>query len=160
MSQPIRAPRIRDAIVAAAVQLKDDLGTQKAAASAAGVTQQTISTAINEKKVGFDLLLGLAEAFNATIDDLLARFGGYPEGKTSVRVGDLPGWVEAEGVARAMLTDAPELVWLAAASVRLPMRPRVATPKLALRCAEVVMACGESSGVRERLLLPAQEPKR
>lgn len=159
MAQPIRAVRIRDAIVAAAAKLHEDLGTQKAAASAAGVTQQTISTAINEKKVGFDLLLGLAQAFDSTIDDLLARFGGYPEGKTSVRAGDLPGWAEAENMARATLGEASELVWAAAAAVRLPIRPRAATPKLALRCAELVIACGETSGVRERLLLPAHEPR-
>jgi transcriptional regulator with XRE-family HTH domain len=154
MAQPIRSKAIRDAIVRAAEQLVLDEGTQKGAAMAAGVTQQTISTAINEKRVGFDLLLGLSGAFGSTIDHLIGRFGGYQDGEVGVIVGSLPGWTDAVLAAREQMPGVTDLTWALAASIHLPVRPQRVGVLLAMKCAELVTVCGEGSGERPRSSAP------
>lgn len=151
MGQHIRQKAIRAAIVNATKELAKELGGQKGAAAATGLTQQTISAAIRGK-VGWDLLLGLASAWDQTIDDLLARFGGYPEGRVAFPCGGLPGWHEAVEAARDADPDIPEWAWAMAALVRTPLRPARATTKLALACAGVAIAAGRGSGERPKLL--------
>lgn len=160
VGRPIKAENVRLAIVAAATKLIEDRKGQEAAAQAAGVKQQTMSAA-KRGKVGFDLLLGLVEAWDTPMDELLARFGAYPGERVGFRAGDIPGWAEAKEAARLALEATGEVLpdgaWALADALKLPVRPRSATPRLAASCARVAAALGEISGARPVLAQSATQ---
>jgi hypothetical protein len=159
MGARIRDKQIRQALARAAKALAEREDGQKGAAAAAGVKQQSISAAIVRESGGWDLLCGLAQAFDQTIDDLLQEYGGYPEGRVAFRVGNLPGWLQAVEAAQQHDPDVPEGIWALAGDVRIPFRPNAATPKLAAACAAAVVESGKISGFREKLRIPVETPR-
>jgi hypothetical protein len=159
MAAKIRSKQIRQALTRATVALIENQGGQKGAAAKAGVTQQTISSAKVHESGSWDLLCGLAQAFDRTVDELLQEYGGYPEGRVAFRAGTLVGWAEAIEAARKHETGIPEDAWALAGEVQLPFRPNAASSKLAAACAAVIVEASRGSGLREKLRPPVELPR-
>jgi hypothetical protein len=129
----------------AAIELVKKHGTENKAAIATGLSQQTLNSLIKSRKLGIDFADKLAAEYETTVDGLVWRF--LKGGENAVRAGDLLGWQKAVEEAEATWPDYP---YGAAAEVRLPVAPRVATKEFVGDLAGVLHRYATGSGTRVR----------
>jgi hypothetical protein len=127
-----------------ALVAKNDNSENKAA-KAAGLKQQKLNKFISSRSLGIDFADQIAAAYETTVDGLVWRF--LKGGEGSVRAGDLTGWAKAVEEAEGTWPDYP---YEAAAEVRLPIAPRVATKEFVGDLAGVLHRYAKGSGTRVR----------
>lgn len=92
-------------------------GSQTAAAKRLGITQQTVSQVLGGDSPGVKMARAIAAAMQVPLDELLSgqrRETTVHYDSTRPILGAMPGYAEAEALARTMAPRLPESAWEAA----------------------------------------------
>lgn len=130
------------------VQLKEEYGSINAAAIALELSQQTLNSLFKHRKLGIEFADQLAALRGTTVDGLVWSL--VKNGEGAVRAGDIPGWSKAVEDARGLFGGADDLPFEAAAEVKLPIAPRLATPAFAKDLAQFLRTYAQQSQMRMR----------
>lgn len=134
-----------EACFQAATELVKIHGSENKAALAKGLSQQTLNKLLSARRLGIEFADQIAAVFDTTVDGLVWKYVKGGEG--AVRAGDLPGWAKAAEEAEG---THPEYPYAAAAEVRLPIAPRIATVSFVVELAGVLHHHARVSGARMR----------
>lgn len=130
----------------AATALVEKYGrSENQAAKQTGLSQQTLNKLLKHRQLGIEFADKLAAIYKTTVDGLVWWF--LKGGEGAVRAGDLIGWQQAVEEAEGTWPDYP---YAAAAEVRLPIAPRIATKEFVGDLAGVLHRYAKGSGARLR----------